>query len=202
LSISENLKSIWEQHDSGFSEIIRTQKDNMDSEEYNLSVFDRIVMASGLFKAYSEVDGFFLHPRPNTQANFGRQPRIDRILVPSQKLFSAGWTNGVIGVEGKSKHAKAGHAICQCLDYARAAFNIKGGILVVPSWIFLFPAEHDGCDIGSIMTQNRIGVARYRRYECRDEIELRTCGRTFLSFDDKGVVAINNITTGAKVGSR
>jgi hypothetical protein len=83
---------------------------------------------------YAEVEGEYVQPRIETEQ---KDARIDRILIPQPKAVAAGWTGGIIGIEGKRSGAKAGKLVCQAIDYTRCVFKLNGplpNILVMPMW--------------------------------------------------------------------
>lgn len=127
------------------------------TEADTANTFDKVITAIDLFTSYAEVRGTLTQPRPG-QVDKG--VRIDRVLVPNQRLLSLGWTHGVIGVELKPKGAKIGPAIAQAIDYSRSAWTLpQGGILVHLSWVFVYPYPKEHGALASILAQNRIGTA-------------------------------------------
>lgn len=123
-------------------------------EVTNLSSFDAVLGQSDLFRVRKEVTGQYVHALPgeNLQA-----PRIDRILVPTQTAMNAGWTIGPVGVEAKAGGHKVGPALCQAMDYRRAAFSMPGGYDVILRWVFLYPLGKQMGAIASVMAQHRLG---------------------------------------------
>jgi hypothetical protein len=127
-----------------------------ETEEKAMAALDERLAACELFKVYREVAGFPTQPRQGSDL---KTMRIDRLLVPTQKLLASGWANGVIGIEGKKSVAKLGRTIAQCEDYRRAVWELPtGNIAVQASWVFVWPCRPVGCDLQSIMVQNRIGT--------------------------------------------
>lgn len=121
--------------------------------------FDERVELSGAFAIHREVEGDYVQPRPFTEL---KRARIDRILVPKQKAFDAGWRYGILGVEGKRSGEKLGPPLSQSLDYARCVFKLlPSGFLVYPLWVFLYPMERQSGPVESVMAQNRIGTAEF-----------------------------------------
>lgn len=126
--------------------------------------FDKLVAATEAFNVYTEVEGEYLHPRVGTQ---DKAARIDRLLVPRPKACISGWNSGIIGVEGKRSGMKVGKLICQAIDYTRCIFRLKSPIpnlLVMPTWVFIYPMERIHGDLESVMVQNRIGTIGHGRY--------------------------------------
>lgn len=126
--------------------------------------FDRLVDRTDAFKVYKEVPGEYIQPRPATEE---KGARIDRLLIPNAKGVAAGCDWGIIGVEGKKSGHKAGRLICQAIDYTRCIFRLERPIpdvLVMPTWVFIYPMERICGDLESVMAQNRIGTCAYGRY--------------------------------------
>lgn len=148
------------------------------------------------FRVLPEVSGWYVGARPHVQP---RQPRIDRILLPSRELMAAGWHLGPVGVEIKRPGEKIGRAICQALDYAHAVFPISGGCTVSLEWIFIWPFDKAIGDIASIMSQNRIGSARSWNGV---DIQLKTDSLNILNATPGTITQISTPRCGYKVGSR
>lgn len=151
---------------------------------------------SGLFRVFTEVWGQYLQPRYTVEQ---KDPRIDRLLVPTLKLLSAGWRHGAIGVECKRSGEKLGTVIAQCQDYGRAVFTGDAGIGIVCGWIFIWPLSDFKGDIASVMTQNKIGGL------CGTEREplifKSACGALLRIGADRSI-KVGNVQAGMKVGSR
>jgi hypothetical protein len=126
--------------------------------------FDRLVKQTEAFKLYVEVPGEYIQPRPGTEM---KGARIDRLLVPKKKAVDLGWTGGIVGVEGKRTGTKIGRLVCQAIDYTRCVFQLAEpipNVLVMPRWVFIYPAEREYGDLESVMAQNRIGTCSYGAY--------------------------------------
>jgi hypothetical protein len=128
---------------------------NYASEQDSAKAFDEAVERSGLFKVWREVTGENIHPLPNM--NNKDHYRIDRILVPTDKLKASGWTKGFIGVELKKSGVKAGPPISQMFDYLHCAWKSPHDYRVMIDYCFLWPLEKCGNVAASIMAQNRVG---------------------------------------------
>lgn len=100
-----------------------------------------------------------VHPaKSEPKANY----RYDVLLIPNGDLIAAGWKSGVVAIECKRSGEKLGPAFSQCLDYVYSCSSSIvefGGVMVVPSYAFLYPSKTGGGPIESIQTQNRIGCA-------------------------------------------
>lgn len=163
------------------------------------SAFDAIAERHiEVFSVFKEVEGWYIHPRIGTEI---RRPRIDRILVPKQKLVDAGWTHGPIGIEGKPSGQKAGPAICQAMDYGRAVFLIESGCRprIALEWIFLWPVEGAFCDIASIMIQHRIGCVHATP---TGDLVFSAGGYTAMRIRADGGVFARELLAGRRVGAR
>lgn len=116
--------------------------------------FDQLVESlGGLFRVYKEVPGRFQHFRPSQDL---QTARIDRILVPTDKLKESGWTLGPVGVEIKASGTKLGPPLCQLIDYSHASWNLLG-TWMVPEWYFLWPAHKFYGPLQSILAGQRCG---------------------------------------------
>jgi hypothetical protein len=160
--------------------------------------FDRLVLATGAFTLYREVEGDYVQPRPGTEL---KAARIDRVLVPKLAMVKAGWDGGIIGVEGKRSGEKLGRLINQAIDYTRCVFRLNGdipNILVMPRWVFIYPCERVHGDLESIMTQNRIGTCG----SGRSGLWFQCSAVHALEIQQTGGVTARPINMGNKRGSR
>lgn len=167
------------------------------TEEQAVEFFDIAVRRSGAFRSYSEVEGFTLQPR------FGCSQvrmRIDRVLVPNQKIIDAGWLHGPIGIECKKSGMKTGKVIAQAMDYSRCVFELPPiGFLIYLRWIFVWPMERPTHDIASVMAQHRVGYVQPTKndgltFYCGDTGAIR------IGYD--GTVTARTVEMGNKAGSR
>lgn len=171
---------------------------DFESETIAWNVFDNLISRAQAFRIHSEVVGDYIHPRPLTEL---KKARIDRILIPLERAYSAGWTQGVIGIEGKTSGKKVGPVVAQALDYTRCVFEIEKwpGILVVPQFIFIFPMQNPYCDVESIMAQNRIGHC-WIEDNCR--IVFSCGGTNGIVIEGTGDIKAKHLPMGYKRGSR
>lgn len=190
------------------NDILQLDKDytrgNFSSEAEAWAYFDAVLLkASTSFRSYREVDGEYIQPRPGTES---KSARIDRILIPIAGAVDAGWRDGAIGVEGKKSGHKLGRLICQGLDYSRCVWRLADqhkpgppGMSFITEWVFLYPVADPGCDLGSVMAQNRIGhVAPGWRGGL-----VFSCGGTHgIEIDADGAVKAKQLSMGRKRGSR
>ncbi len=164
--------------------------------------FDEIISRSGAFTMYREVRGEYIHPRIETE---DKTARIDRILIPTNKLLDAGWKHGgAIGVEGKKSDMKAGPLVVQAIDYTRCAFRIERNEClianVLPRWVFVYPVKPGAGDIASIMQRNRIGTVFVNGYS---GALVFSCGNTsVITIYGDGLVKAKDTNIGNKRGSR
>jgi hypothetical protein len=170
---------------------------NWSEERDAVTELDRRLDVAGLFKVYREVGGHYTQPRYGiTPAT----PRIDRVLVPNERLISAGWTHGIIGVECKCSGKKLGPVVAQCQDYARAVFEIGDArFAVVCRWVFIWPLDRYFGDIASTMDQNRIGGLCGNSYAL---LRFKTAGVNLLEVNNNGELRIGNARQGSRIGSR
>lgn len=164
-----------------------------ENEDKSAEELDRRISTCELFHSFSEVCGYYVQPRFDSEL---KKPRIDRLLLPSQKLLKLGWKLGPVGIECK----KLGPIVVQAMDYARAIFTIPTtGNPTYCRWIFIWPLNEFMGDIASVMAQHRIGGA----YGHSDShLKLKTgAGPNALEFSE-GHVSIGNVRCGQKTGSR
>lgn len=167
------------------------------TEAHNADTFDKVMAAAGLFTVYPEVTGTLVQPRPG---QVDKAMRIDRVLVPNNRLVSLGWTHGVIGVELKPTGAKLGPAVSQAMDYSRSTFTLpNGGFQVMPSWVFLYPFDKQHGDMASVMAQHRIGTASTDKWTM---LALAAGEANVLRVSWDGTTRIGIANTGTKAGRR
>jgi hypothetical protein len=137
---------------------------NYQTEEEACKAFDEAISKTGLFKSFQEVCGFYLYyPRYKDQY---KSPRIDRILIPTSKLIDAGWCAGAIGIEIKKSGVKIGPVMSQMMDYMRATWKLKpSNVMVMLDFCLLFPCDVIGNNVGSILSQNRLGQVSLKYYK-------------------------------------
>lgn len=169
---------------------------NFATEPDAWAFFDAAVERSGAFRLLREVPGECIQPRHQTGE---KTARIDRLLIPLAKAVDAGWTDGVIGVECKRSDSKLGPLVTQAIDYTRCAFCLKSppGMIVLPTWIFIFPAEMSG-DLESVCVNNRIGTATLQN----NRLRFWCSGTNVISFEQDGSLTAKRPPMGRKRGSR
>lgn len=166
------------------------------TEADSAAAFDAAVEATGLFFNYKEIRGTLLQPRPG---QIDKSVRIDRLMLPTQRLMDLGWHHGAVGVEIKRSGVKVGPAVAQAMDYSRACFTIFGGVQVVPSMVFLWPVDKQHGPLASVLAQNRLGTAEANRWAA---LRLMSGEMTVLHATHTGEVRLGAVASGAKVGSR
>lgn len=164
---------------------MRTTCGSYPTEVESLEEFDRIIGASGLFRVYNQVEGYYVAHRPGREL---KTPRIDRILVPLPKLRQCGWPT-TFGVEAKRSGAKLGPLVAQAIDYTWGVYRC-GDTYLYPDGVFVWPVRKDGIDgesihsaIESVMAQNRIGHCFADR---GDTVEFQVGGNHVLSVSCSG----------------
>lgn len=166
------------------------------TEQDAAAAFDEAVERTGLFAMHREVRGTLLQPRPG---QVDKSVRIDRILIPTPRLGQLGWNLGMVGVEIKRSGIKVGPAIAQAMDYTRACFTIGYGVQIIPTMVFLWPADKQHGPLASVLAQNRLGTAETNRWAA---LRLMSGEMNVLHVSHTGEVRIGTGTAGAKVGSR
>jgi hypothetical protein len=126
---------------------------------------------------------------------------VDFVLTPKPSAINdLKWKDGCIQIECKPSQHKIGKPIAQCLDYQNSIIKFKKtGLMVKPSWTFLFPVESIKGDISSVMTQNKLG---YGSIDMRGNPKLKIGEKSFLSTYNGEVTYNDSSNVGNKQGSR
>jgi hypothetical protein len=171
--------------------------------------FDYYCEKTGLFKIYGKdsvagIHGEMIHPLPGMDNK--SYYLIDRILSPTDKLVSAGWNLGLIGVELKKTGIKVGPPLSQMLDYLRCAWIIpKTNIKALIDYCFLWPLDKCGGCTASIMAQNRIGGCCVKNNPDAEWFRMQfSIGEVFVikHYFNSDTTEISNMKTGSRTGSR
>jgi len=151
-----------------------------------------------LWSVYHEVRGQLLQPRPG---QVDKTVRIDRVLLPSQRLHEAGWRHGAIGIEIKRSGIRLGPPLAQAMDYTRAAWIIPEarGISVLLSMVFVWPMDPVHGPLESVLLHNRIGSASFSSWA---SLHLKFGSETVIEIDRAGEFRLGEGDSGHKVGSR
>ena len=152
---------------------------------------------SGHIRIYHEVRGHYFSSKPGCEEKSGC--RLDFIIQPMQKMIDLGW-EATFGIECKRTGDKLGRAVCQCIDYRHAVFEV-GGTKVYPEFLFLWPLSRQTSAIESVMSQNNIGTAEPGwnggiKFQMSSQNVLYTTSEVIL------VKPSADIATGKRVGSR
>lgn len=167
------------------------------TETDSAAVLDTLLASVELWNVYREVTGTLSQPRPS---QLERAVRIDRILIPNERLISLGWTHGIVGVEIKRSGVKIGPPIAQAVDYSRTVWTLPpAGIKVWLDWVFIWPMAQQHSTVASILAQNRIGCAYIDRWV---RLHLKSGEQNIIKIKHDGHISIGDATNGRKVGSR
>lgn len=171
---------------------------NWLTEADSASALDRRLASHNLWTVYREVPGVLLQPRPG---QVDKSVRIDRVLIPNERLHAAGWRHGAIGIEVKRSGVKLGPPLAQAMDYTRAAWTIAEarGISVLLSMVFVWPMPKQYGPLASLLIHNRIGSASFSKWT---SLYLQFGDETILHVDQAGEFRLGTIDSGRKVGSR
>lgn len=124
--------------------------------------------------------------------------RADLLLLPDEKLIASAWRSGAIVIETKRSGQKIGPGLNQAIDYTNTAFYIDGGVAVVPTFAFLFPAPKQAEAVASIMAHQHLGSAWFDR----GSLQLY-CGESrILSLSECGEIRVGRAAIGRRLGSR
>lgn len=153
--------------------------------------------SSQLFVVYRQVVG---RPLWTHCFQVPQDVRADLLLIPSSRLLDAGWDGGAIVIEVKRAGEKIGPPCSQLVDYVNSAWRLpdSGGVLIVPSFGFLFPARKQHGPLASMMAHQHIGTA-----ELNHDWLHCWCGESrVLSLTAAGNVRLGRLNFGHRVGSR
>ena len=166
-------------------------------EASSAQALDLSFSEAGLWHVYREVPGMLSQPRPS---QLERTLRIDRVLLPTQRLLDLGWKHGAVGIEVKRSGVKIGPPIAQAMDYSRAVWTLPGlGVKVWLDWVFLWPMDRQTGAMASILAQNRIGCAYSSKWIV---LHLKSGEANLIKIDRDGRIDIGEARNGQKVGSR
>jgi len=162
-----------------------------DAEDF----FVQFVATTGMFRAHRQVFGepLWKHFWQEHQA-----VKADVLLLPTRKLYDAGWRSGAIVIEVKRSGEKIGPGCNQLIDYTNSVFFLPSGVAVVPTFGFLFPAPKQHGPLASIMAHQHLGTAAIRH----GSLNL-FCGESrVLTLGQDGRIDIGNVNFGRKLGAR
>lgn len=130
-----------------------------ETEKESVAVIRDILVNSGMFKIYDEVDGELMQPRLHAEK---KDMRIDMILSPTSDLIKKGWTLGPVGLECKRSGVKLNEPLAQVMDYQRTVWTVDNGFRFMYQYSFLWPYYSAHGLAASIMAQQRIGTVELR----------------------------------------
>lgn len=168
------------------------------TEVESAAALDLILDQVNLFTIYREVRGTLLQPRPG---QVDKSVRIDRVLLPTERLLALGWPHGIVGVEIKKDEATTlGPAIAQAMDYTRSVFTLAPwNYQVILGFVFLWPMPKQSGPMASVCAQNRIGSVSATGW---DPLQFKSGEQNVLRVHRDGQVSIGIGSNGNKVGSR
>lgn len=170
------------------------QRQKICDEVQNKADFDALIEQSELFTLLKEVRGEY---NGSVLKTIEKHPRIDRVLLPTDRLLQQGWQHGNIGVEIKADDKNFGKVWTQILDYRMTVWKLDSPVL---SFVFAYPFEKQHGTISSMMAHTRTGTVTRRygglQFNCGEHIVLR-CGTQFDKIGGEATTCI-----GMKVGSR
>lgn len=150
---------------------------------------------TNLFVVYRQVAGEPLWKHHFQEHN---AVRADLLLFPSQSLIASGWRSGAVVIEVKRSGEKIGPGLNQLIDYTNSSFYIDGGVAVMPSFGFLFPAPKQAEAVASIMAHQHLGTATLEA----DTLHLY-CGESrILSICADGSMRLGKVQVGRRLGRR
>lgn len=166
-----------------------------EAEDY----FVQFARQTGLFTVYRQVWGRPVHqPHFRDHEKSSTKLRADIILVPNKKLIDEGWDGGIVLIEVKKSGEKIGRGLSQVQDYMNAVWQIQGGISIVPTFGFLFPALQQANALASILAHQHIGTA-----SINDDRLLLACGAVrVISIWLNGRIKLGRTDFGRKTGSK
>lgn len=165
-----------------------------EAEEYLVA----FLRQTGLFTVYRQRTGVPI-AKHHFQVQSKESLRVDVLLTPQATLMAQGWQYGAIIIDAKRSGIKVGPGLNQLMDYMSTAWPVRGGIMVLPSFAFLFPARSPGGPVASIMSHQHIGAAEV---DYHDRLILY-CGHSrVLVTTRSGQVEIGKMDFGLKMGAR
>ena len=167
-----------------------------ETEAASAAALDDLLHRTGLFRVHSEVRGTLLQPRPS---QVDRGVRIDRILIPEQRLLDLGWKHGLVGIEIKRSGVKIGPPIAQAMDYTRAVWSLPYGFRVILDWVFVWPEDKQHGPLASLMAQNRVGTVTSTAWTL---LQFNSGEQTLLHVSRDGTIRVGAGASGTRVGSR
>jgi len=176
---------------------------DFENEVDSAKAFDEVAEKSSLFKIWKEVTGEIIQPLSGMENK--EHFRIDRILLPTEKLRGTGWNKGLIGIEIKKSHIKVGPPLSQMLDYLRCAWYGANNVKVLLDYCFLWPLEKCGGPIASIMAQNHIGgcCLQYPPESEWHRFVFHVGEQYLIEYKlNADVVTVKNLNFGKRTGSR
>lgn len=184
--------------EEGLSWVVTKTIGDWPTEQESAYALDGRLESQDLWTVYREIPGVLLQPR---LGQVDRQVRIDRILIPNERLCKAGWRHGAIGIEIKRSGEKLGPPLAQAMDYTRSAWTIKEarGISVILSMVFVWPMPKQYGPLASILVHNRIGSASFSAWT---SLYLQFGDETILHVNSMGQLRLGSGNSGRKVGSR
>ena len=158
--------------------------------------FDSIISKSNDFYVLREVTGCYTQPKPFSEL---RAPRIDRLLIPKEKLRSKGWPHYCVGIELKAGGLKLGRALSQSMDYTRAVFTSHEFCCdIMPRYVFMFNTCKQHGQIASVSAQHRVGFCEWKY----NQLTFFIGEMPAFSLRGGEVCDIKDISSGWKTGSR
>lgn len=168
-----------------------------ETETASAAALDSLLATADLFNVYDEVPGTLVQPRPG---QIDKAVRIDRILIPNQRLLDLGWRHGIVGVEIKRSDIAIGRPLAQAMDYTRSAFTLPGSrFQIVPTWVFVWPEDKQHGPLASLMAQNRVGVISSKTWAL---LQFTVGEMVLLHVSHDGTTRLGNQSSGTKAGSR
>lgn len=167
------------------------------TEAASAAALDEALAELNLFNVYAEVPGTLVQPRPG---QVDKSMRIDRLLLPNDRLLGLGWRHGIVGIEIKRSDARLGPALAQAMDYTRAVWTLPGSYFTVTApWVFCFPFPKQHQDIASVMAQSRVGTAWADQWTL---LGLAAGEAVLLRATHTGEIRLGIANSGRKAGSR
>lgn len=168
-----------------------------EDEQQSVAALDRLLEKTDLWHVYCEVRGVVVQPRPEQEE---KTVRIDRVLVPRQRLLGLGWNHGTIGVEAKRSGIKIGPVIAQAMDYRRCLWRLgDGGTSVWLDWCFIWPMAKQGGPLASVLSQQRIGSIATSKWHM---LYFQAGESTVIRIDWDGTIEVGKAEHGKRMGSR
>lgn len=177
------------------------------SDEKDAAAFFDSKINNKFFHIEKEVVGRRLFDdKPKQKSDDGEDEeqgvRIDRLLIPNQSAYDAGWKYGPIAVEIKRSNMAIGPSYAQVFEYRQSLFISKYlyNSRIMPLVFAVFPMTEVKYDLHSLSMTQIILSCRYNRYN--NSLKFGYSSLTALEITDKEITVNDKFRLTTRKGSR